>query len=454
MTAIHKLFSTQTISIMKKLLIATSFIFLALTCNLAISTVSAQDFDWHHYIDQRTDELFDQIVEWRRHFHANPELSNREFETARYIENFLEDLGLEVESGIAHTGVVGVLRGARDTPVVGLRADMDALPIREEPLVPFASTVTAEYMGEKVPVSHACGHDTHMAMLMGAAKILTEKKEQLQGTVKFIFQPAEEGTPPGEEGGAEMMVEEGVLRNPDVDVIFGQHIWPRKPVGKIGYRSGGLKAASDRLNITVHGQQAHGSAPWNGIDAITAAAQIIIGLNTIVSRQTQLTKQAAVITVGQIRGGVRSNVLAEKVELIGTIRTLDANMQDKIHVDIERTATKIAESMGARAEVNISRGYPITYNDPELTANMIPSLERITGEGNLNYIDAVTGAEDFAFYQEKIPGLYYVVGGMPPNMDPADAPDLHTPEFFVDENALKIGVRALAALAVDYMNRN
>ncbi len=421
---------------------------------LTINTVFAQEFDWHTYIEQRSEDLNDQVVEWRRHFHANPELSNREIETANYIERFLKDLGLEVKSGIAHTGVVGVLRGARDTPVVGLRADMDALPIKEKPLVPFASTVTAEYMGETVPVSHACGHDTHMAMLMGAATILTEKKEELQGTVKFIFQPAEEGTPPGEDGGASMMVDERVLESPDVEVIFGQHIWPRKPVGQIGYRSGGMKAASDRLNITVLGRQAHGSAPWNGIDAITASAQIIIGLNTIVSRQTQLTKQAAVITVGQIRGGVRNNVLAEEVELIGTIRTLDAQMREKIHADIERTATSIAESMGARADVRISKGYPITYNDPELTANMIPTLEQITGEGNLKYIDAVTGAEDFAYYQEKIPGLYYVVGGMPPHMDPADAPDLHTPEFYIDENALIIGVRALAALAVDYMSQN
>ncbi len=438
---------------MKKFSMTTS-IFIFLAHILITNTVVAQDFDWHTYIEQRSQELNNQVIEWRRHFHANPELSNREFETAKYIERFLEDLGLEVESGIAHTGVVGVLRGARDTPVVGLRADMDALPIREKPLVPFASTVTAEYMGEEVPVSHACGHDTHMAMLMGAAKILAEKREELQGTVKFIFQPAEEGTPPGEDGGAEMMVEEGVLENPDVDVIFGQHIWPRKPVGKIGYRSGGLKAASDRLNITVHGRQAHGSAPWNGIDAITAAAHIIIGLNTIVSRQTELTKNAAVITVGQIRGGVRNNVLAEEVELIGTIRTLDAQMRQKIHADIERTATNIAESMGARADVRITKGYPITYNDPELTANMIPTLEQITGEGNLKYIDAVTGAEDFAYYQEKIPGLYYVVGGMPPHMDPVDAPDLHTPEFYIDENALIIGVRALAALAVNYMSQN
>ncbi len=418
---------------------------------LTVASATAQDFDWHEYIEQRTDELFDQVVEWRRHFHENPELSNREFETARYIERFLRDLGLEVETEIAHTGVVGVLEGGMPGPVVGLRADMDALPVRERVDIPFASNVVSEYMGEEVPVSHACGHDTHMAMLMGAAKILTEKKEELSGTVKFIFQPAEEGAPEGEEGGAELMVREGVLENPDVDVIFGQHIWSLKPVGKIGYRAGGIMAASDRFRITVHGRQTHGSTPWDGVDPVTASAQIITGLNTIVSRQTELTKEAAVISVGRIRAGVRHNIIPETAELIGTIRTLDSDMQDKIHADVHRTATKIAESMGATADVEITRGYPVTYNDPDLTAKMLPSLQRTAGDVNVEHINAITGAEDFSFFQMEVPGLYFFIGGMPPDMDPADAPSHHTPDFYIDEEGMRIGVKALAILAVDYM---
>jgi amidohydrolase len=438
---------------MKKVTTVLVFIFILLT-TLADHTATAQDFDWQEYIEQRTDELFDQVVEWRRHFHENPELSNREFETARYIERFLRDLGLEVQTGIAHTGVVGVLQGGKAGPVVGLRADMDALPVRERVDVPFASNVVAEYMGEEVPVSHACGHDAHMAMLMGAAKILTEKKEELPGTIKFIFQPAEEGAPEGEEGGAELMVREGVLENPDVDVIFGQHIWSLKPVGKIGYRAGGIMAASDRFRITVHGRQTHGSTPWDGVDPVTASAQIITGLNTIVSRQTELTKEAAVISVGRIRAGVRHNIIPESAELIGTIRTLDSEMQEKIHADIRRAATRIAESMGATAEVEITRGYPVTYNDPDLTTKMLPSLQKAAGADNVEHINAITGAEDFSFFQMEVPGLYFFIGGMPPDMDPADAPSHHTPDFYIDEEGMKTGVKALAVLALDYMNMN
>ena len=411
----------------------------------------AEADDWHTWIDEQAEVLFDRVVEWRRHFHANPELSNREFETAAYIEDFLRELDIEVETGIAHTGVVGVLRGGRPGPVVGLRADMDALPVPSRAGLPFSPDgVIGEYLGEEVPVSHACGHDTHMAMLMGVAEIFAARRDELPGTIKFIFQPAEEGTPPGEEGGAEMMVAEGVLSDPDVDVIFGQHIWALAPVGHIGYRPGGIMAAADQFTITIHGVQTHGSTPWTGVDPISVAAQVIIGLNMIVSRQTELTKEAAVISVGRIRSGVRNNIIPETAELIGTIRTLDSDMQDKIHADIRRTVEHIVASQGASAEVEIERGYPVTYNDPELTARMAPSLERVGGDYT-RVVDAITGAEDFSFFQQQVPGLYYFIGGMPPDTDPKQAAPHHTPDFYIDESGMKTGVRALATLAIDYM---
>ncbi len=412
---------------------------------------SAQEFDWRAHIEERTDEIFDQVIEWRRYFHQYPELSNREFETAAYIEEFLTGLGLEVETGIAHTGVVALLEGGQPGPVVGLRADMDALPVQSRVDLPFSPMVTGEYLGEEVPVSHACGHDTHMAMLMGVAQILTEVQEELPGTIKFIFQPAEEGAPPGEEGGAELMVAEGVMENPDLDVVFGQHISSQTPVGQINYRQGGIMAASDRFEITVHGEQTHGSTPWTGIDPITVSAQIINGLNTIVARQTELTKEAAVISVGIIRSGVRNNIIPEKAEMVGTIRTLDTEMQDKIHEDIRRTATKIAESMGATAEVEIFRGYPVTYNDPDLTEEMLPTLQDVAGSDRVVHINPITGAEDFSFFQMEVPGLYYFVGGMDPDMNPADAPPHHTPDFYINEEGMRIGVKSLARLAIDYM---
>ena len=427
-------------------------VFSILSMQLAAPVMAAEAdaHDWHVHIDQRADELFDRVVEWRRHFHANPELSNREFQTAAYIAEFLLSLGMEVETGIAHTGVVGVLQGGKPGPVVGLRADMDALPVPSRVDLPFSPDVTGEYLGEEVPVSHACGHDTHMAMLMGVAEICAGRRDDLPGTIKFIFQPAEEGAPPGEEGGAELMVAEGVLENPDVEVIFGQHIWSLRPVGMIGYRAGSIMAAADRFTITIHGKQTHGSTPWTGVDPITTAAQVITGLNLIVSRQTQLTKQAAVISVGRIRSGVRNNIIPETAELIGTIRTLDTDMQDKIHADIRRTVEHIAASQGATATVEIERGYPVTFNDPDLTARMAPTLQRVAGE-NARVVDAITGAEDFSFFQHQVPGLYFFTGGMPPDTDPADAAPHHTPDFYIDEAGMKTGMRALAGLAIDYM---
>ena len=408
----------------------------------------------HDTINQKAETVFDQVVEWRRHFHENPELSNREEETAAYIADYMRSLGLEVKTGIAHTGVVAILEGGKPGPVVGLRADIDALPVKERTDVPFKSTKITTYLGQEVGVMHACGHDTHIAMLMGAAKILTEIKSDLQGTVKFIFQPAEEGAPPGEEGGAELMVEEGVLQNPDVDVIFGQHINSQTEVGTIRYRPEGTMAAADRFVITVKGKQTHGSTPWTGVDPILTSAKIIEGLQTIISRQTELTKAAAVISVGKINSGVRNNIIPEEAEMIGTIRTLDTGMQEKIHNDIRHVATKIGESMGAEVEVDIQKGYPVTFNDPALTADMVPTLEKLAGKENIVLSDAITGAEDFSFFQKKIPGFYFFVGGMPQGMDAADAAPHHTPDFYIEEEGMKLGVKALAALTVDYMMQN
>ncbi len=417
------------------------------------SFVNAQNdsFDWDSFIDQKTAEKFDKIVEWRRHIHQNPELSNREFETAAMVADHLRSLGIDVETEVAHTGVVGVLKGGKPGPVVGLRADMDALPVKERVDIPFASDAVSEYMGEEVPVMHACGHDTHVAMLMGVAEILSERKEELPGTVKFIFQPAEEGAPPGEEGGGELMVKEGALQNPDVDAIFGLHINSQSPVGDISYRPGGIMAASNRFTIDVKGKQTHGSTPWSGIDPIVTSAKIIDGLQTIISRKTELTNEAAVITVGIIRSGVRNNIIPEEAYMEGTIRTLDMGMQEKLFEQMQTTVDLIAKSMGAEADLTIHPGYPITYNDPKLTEMMAPTLEQVAGEGNTDVINPITGAEDFSFFQMEVPGLYFFIGGMPPDMNPADAPPHHTPDFYVDEEGMKTGVRALANLAVDYM---
>lgn len=417
----------------------------------AASAFAQPDADaWHAYIDERAATLQDRVVEWRRHFHAHPELSNREFDTAETVAEFLRSLDMEVSTGIAHTGVVGILRGGREGPVVGLRADMDALPVPARAELPFSPDVTSEYLGEEVPVSHACGHDSHMAMLMGVAQMLAERRDELPGTIKFIFQPAEEGTPPGEDGGAEMMVAEGVLSDPDVDVIFGQHIWAPAPAGQIGYRPAGTMAASDQFTITVHGKQTHGSTPWTGVDPITTASQIVLGLNTVVSRQTELTKAAAVISVGRVRAGVRNNIIPEEAELIGTIRTLDPAMRDKIHADIRRTAEHIAASQGAEVTVDIERGYPVTYNDPELTEAMAPSLQRVAGEKAVR-IDALTAAEDFSYFQRDVPGLYFFLGAAPDDIPLEEVAPHHTPDFRINEAAMETGVRALATLTLDYM---
>ena len=402
-------------------------------------------------IDALANQVEPKVIEWRRHFHENPELSNREFKTAEKIEKHLRDLGLEVKTGIAHTGVVGILKGGKSGPTVALRADMDALPVVERVDVPFASKIKSTYNNMEVGVMHACGHDTHVAMLMGAAEVLTKVKKDIKGTVVFIFQPAEEGAPKGEEGGAKLMVKEGVLENPKVDVIFGLHINSKTEVGKITYKPGGTMAAADRFEIKVKGKQTHGSTPWAGVDPIVVSSQIITGLQTIVSRQTELTKEGAVISVGLIRGGVRNNIIPEEVELIGTIRTLDVEMQKMIHEKIKLTATKIAESAGAVAEVEIFTGYPITYNDIDLTSQMLPTVQEVAGKENVKLVDARTGAEDFSFYAQKVPGLFLFLGGMPKGQDPVEAASHHTPDFYIDESSMKLGVRTLCNLTIDYV---
>lgn len=405
-------------------------------------------------IDQLADRVESKVIEWRREIHQNPELSNREFKTQKLIAAHLRSLGIEVQTDIAHTGVKGVLRGGKPGPVVALRADMDGLPVKERVELPFASKVKSTYLGKEVGVMHACGHDTHVAILMGVAEILTNIKDQLKGTIVFIFQPAEEGAPPGEEGGAKLMIKEGVLENPTVDVAFGLHISSGLEVGKIRYKPGGAMAAADRFVIKVKGKQAHGSRPWSGVDPIVVGSQIVMGLQTIISRQTELTKEAAVITVGKFTAGVRNNIIPEEAELVGTIRTLDVEMQDIIHEKIRKTATLIAEAGGATAEVDIQIGYPVTYNNPDLTRKMLPTLFETAGEDNVLVSLPITGAEDFSFYAEKVPGLFFFLGGMEKDQDPLTAPGHHTPDFYVSEDGLKLGVRSLCNLALDYMEAN
>lgn len=399
-------------------------------------------------------EVEGEVIEWRRHFHQFPELSNREFNTATRIAEELRKMGLKVDTGIAITGVVAVLEGGKPGPTIGLRADIDALPVVERTPIPFASKETSEYLGNEVGVMHACGHDTHIAMLLGAAKVLTQMKDEISGKIVFVFQPAEEGAPPGEEGGASLMIKEGLIENYGIEVMFGQHISSMYPVGEITYKPGGILAAADRFTIKVKGKQTHGSMPWGGVDPIVTSAQIIMGLQTIVSRQTDLTKEAAVISVGMIRGGVRNNIIPEEVEMVGTIRTLDTEMQDKIHERIIKTAKAIAESQGATVEVNIVKGAPVTFNNLELTRTMLPTLFNSAGEENVRIIPAITGAEDFAFYALKVPSFFYFVGAKPIDATEDEVFPHHTPDFFIEESGMLTGVKAITNLALDYARLN
>lgn len=403
-------------------------------------------------VDEMAKAIEAKAITWRHHLHQYPELSNREFKTAAYIEAHLRQLGLEVRNEVAHTGVVAVLRGGKPGPVVMLRADMDGLPITERSPLPYASKEKGEFNGKEVGIMHACGHDTHVSSLMAAAEILTSMKKDLQGTIVFLFQPAEEGAPTGEAGGAELMIREGALDNPKVDVAFGLHISSMLEVGKLRYKPGPMLAAVNTLTMTVHGKGSHGSAPWMGIDPIVASAQIIMGLQTIISRQTDLTKEPAVITIGKIEGGVRANIIPEDVTMIGTIRTFDTTMQRVIHEKIRTTATNIAESMGATVDITIDKGYPVTMNDIELTRKMLPTLFEVAGgENNVWLSKASTGAEDFSFYANKVPGLFVFFGGMAPGSNKAEVASHHTPDFRVQDESLSLAMRTYCYLALDYM---
>lgn len=404
-------------------------------------------------IAQKAELLEAKVVAWRRDFHQNPELGNREFKTAEKVAAHLKSLGIEVKMGVGKTGVVGILKGGKPGPVVALRADMDGLPVKERVEIPFASKAIGEYNGQPVSVMHACGHDTHVAILMGTAEILAGMQKDLKGTVKFIFQPAEEGAPEGEEGGAALMVKEGVLDNPKVDVIFGLHINAQTEIGKIRYRPGGTMASSDWFKIKIKGKQTHGASPWQGVDPIVTASQVIMGLQTIISRNAPINESAAVVTVGQINGGVRSNIIPEEVNMNGTIRTLDPAVQDMIHARIAQIATNIAQSAGATAEVKITKMCPITFNDVALTDKMVPTLEGVAGKENVTITAAATGAEDFAFYQQKVPGLFFFLGGAPKGKAEKDTAPHHTPDFYIDEGGFVLGMKSMASLVVDYMEK-
>ena len=401
-------------------------------------------------LEQDIESIEEKVIEWRHHFHQYPELSNREFKTAEVIAAHLTDLGMEVQTGIAITGVVGVLKGDQPGKVVALRADIDALPVTERNDLPFRSNEKDNFLGVETGVMHACGHDTHTAILMGVAEVLSKHKDKIHGTVKFIFQPAEEGPPPGEAGGAKLMIKEGVLKSPDVDAIFGLHINSETPVGTLKYKPEGTMAAVERFVVNVQGKQTHGSAPWNGVDPILISAKIIDGFQSIISRESRLIDEAAVITVGKVTSGVRFNIIPESAELIGTVRTLDPKMRKMIMQRMTEMAADIAKAYGGSATVDWQNNTTITYNDPALTAQMLPTLKQVAGEGNVKLMKATTGGEDFSFFQEEVPGLYFFLGGMTPgNTTPFPH---HTPDFMIDDSAFLLGVKAMTQLSLDYLN--
>lgn len=400
-----------------------------------------------------SDKIEAQCIAWRHDFHQHPELGNRETRTASIIAAHLKKMGLDVKEGVGKTGVVGLLKGGKPGPCIALRADIDGLPVTERVNLSYASKQKTSFNGQEVGVMHACGHDTHTSILMSVAEILSGMKNDLKGSVKFIFQPAEEGPPEGEEGGAPLMVKEGVMDNPKVDAIFGLHIESDIEAGKIEYKPGAFMASSDWFTIKVKGKGSHGSEPWKGIDPIQVSAQIIEGLQNIVSRQMNLTVAPVVITVGKIHGGVRQNIIPEECQLDGTIRTLDNDMQKMVHEKIKRTVKNIADASGASAEVTIDTKTLVTYNDPELVKKMLPSLESAAGAANVKQRNWVTGAEDFSYYGTRAPAFFFYLGGMPKGNDPAKAPPHHTADFYVDDSGMKTGIRAFCDLVIDYMYR-
>ena len=418
---------------------------------LALAALPARAADLGARLDALAEALEPKVIAWRRDIHQHPELGNREVRTAGLVAEHLKALGYEVRTGVARTGVVAVLRGGRPGPVVALRADMDALPVTEEVDLPFVSKVRTTFAGKETGVMHACGHDTHVAMLMGAAEAFAAVRDELPGTVLLLFQPSEEGPPPGEKGGASLMIEEGALDNPKPAVIFGLHVGSMLNAGQIGYRPGATMAAADVLRITVKGRQTHGAAPWAGVDPIVVSAQIVLGLQTIVSRQVNITREPVVVTIGGIDGGIRFNIIPDKVTMVGTIRSFDEAVREDVHRRIRLTAGNIAEAAGAVAEVEIEKPYAVTVNDPILTAAMLPTLRRVAGAQNVQERERVMGAEDFSFYGQKVPGLFLFLGGTPVGQDVAKAPSNHSPRFSIDESALKLGVRTLLHMTADYM---
>ncbi|MDO5970856.1 amidohydrolase [Flavivirga aquimarina] len=411
-----------------------------------ISTITQGQND----LEQQYIDIESKVIEWRHHFHQNPELSNREFKTAEKIAKHLKSLGIEVKTGVAHTGVVGLLKGKNPGKVIALRADIDALPVTERNDLPFKSEVKTTFLNTETGVMHACGHDTHTAILMGVAEILSKNKDKINGTVKFIFQPAEEGPPPGEEGGSKLMIKEGVLENPKVDAIFGLHIRSGVNVGEIHYKPGGAMAAVERFTINVKGKQTHGSEPWLGVDPILISAKIIDGLQTIISRETELINEAAVISVGKITSGVRFNIIPESAELIGTLRTLDPNMKIHIIKRMTEMVETIAKAYGGEASIIFENFTAVTYNNHDLVSKMLPTLKKVAGDGHVIQIKAETIGEDFSYFQEKIPGFYFYLGGKPEN---AIKPPLHhTPDFLINEKGLLLGVKAFTQITFDYLN--
>jgi amidohydrolase len=402
-------------------------------------------------LDSLASETQAQVVQWRRWFHENPELSNREFNTSARVARILTEMGLEPQTGIAHTGVVAIIEGGKPGPMVAIRADMDGLPVTEATGLPFASKARGEYNGQEVGVMHACGHDNHMAILLGAASVLNSVKDELSGSVMLIFQPAEEGAPEGEQGGAELMLKEGLFTQHKPEAVFGLHVGINQPGGKIAVRGGPIMAAVDSFKLVVNGRQTHGARPWNGVDPIVVASQIVLGLQTIASRQVDVTLAPSIVSVGRISGGVRSNVIPDSVEMEGTIRTFDAAMREQIHMRIERTARMIAESAGASIEFELMYGYPATINDPGLTDKMMPTLQRVAGEGGLVSVQPQTIAEDFSFFADETPGLYFFLGNGEPGVDPQTISSNHSPLFDMYEPSMELGVQAFSHLVVDYL---
>lgn len=422
-----------------------------LSATLLCTAISAKADSLDDAIAAQVAAVSDAVVAWRRDIHANPELSNREFRTSALVAEHLRSLDIDVQTGVAHTGVVGVLKGGKPGPVIALRADMDGLPVVEKTGLSYASQVRGEYQGKDVGVMHACGHDNHVAILMGAAQVLASVRDQLPGTVKFIFQPAEEGPPKGEDGGAKMMIAEGALKNPSVDAIVGLHISQGDEVGRASYRPLGFMASAQRFDIEIQGRQTHGARPWAGVDPIVVGAQIVNGLQTIVSRQIDITQHPVVVTVGQFEGGVRNNIVPETARLSGTIRTFDPDVRAQVHEKIERIVTQVAQSQGATATVDIDPGVPVTYNHAGLTEQLAPTLRAVYGDAQVSQPVLITGAEDFSFFQEQVPGFFFFIGGRPADLPADQAIPNHSPFFYVDEGALPLGVHAMSRLAADYL---